>query len=279
LDSTFLTAIFALAAAVAWGSGDFTGGVVARRIGVLHTTFLSYAVALIILVIVALVRLESFPAPVDLMWGALAGLFGMAGFGFLLRGFATGRMGIVAPVSAVLATAIPVIFSVFGEGLPRPLQLVGFGLALISIWLLSRPEKLGGSPAGLGMGLLAGLGFGGFFTALDQISEDAIFWPIAAGRLAACAAMVLFALGTHQALIPQLPPLGLLLLLGVLDIGGNLFFLLAVQTGRLDVAAVLASLYPGITALLAWWIAREHMAALQVFGLGLAILSIVLITV
>jgi drug/metabolite transporter (DMT)-like permease len=278
LDSTFLTAIFALSAAVAWGSGDFTGGVIARRIGVLHTTFVSYAVALIILVIVALVRLESFPAPVDLMWGALAGLFGMAGFGFLLRGFATGRMGIVAPVSAVLATAIPVIFSVFGEGLPRPLQLVGFGLALISIWLLSRPEKLGGSPAGLGMALLAGLGFGGLFTALDQISEAAIFWPIAAGRLAACAAMILFALGTQQSLIPQLPPFGLLLLLGVLDIGGNLFFLLAVQTGRLDVAAVLASLYPGVTALLAWWIAKEHLAALQVFGLALAILSIVLIT-
>jgi drug/metabolite transporter (DMT)-like permease len=155
---------------------------------------------------------------------------------------------------------------------------MGFGLALISIWFLSRPEKLGGNPAGLGMALLAGLGFGGFFTALDQISEDAIFWPIAAGRLAACAAMVLFTLGTSGALLPKSAPFGPLILLGVLDVGGNLFFLLAVQTGRLDVAAVLASLYPGVTALLAWWIAKEHMAALQVFGLALAILSIVLIT-
>ena len=278
MDSTFLTAIFALSAAVAWGSGDFTGGVIARRIGAIHTMFLSYAVALIMLVIVALLRLEPFPAPVDMMWGALAGLFGMAGFGFLLRGFATGRMGIVAPVSAVLATAIPVIFSIFSEGLPRSLQVMGFGLALISIWFLSRPEKLGGNPAGLGMALLAGLGFGGFFTALDQISEDAIFWPIAAGRLAACAAMILFTLGTSGALLPKSAPFGPLILLGVLDVGGNLFFLLAVQTGRLDVAAVLASLYPGVTALLAWWIAKEHMAALQVFGLALAILSIVLIT-
>lgn len=279
MDSTFLTAIYALSAALAWGSGDFTGGLVARRIGAIHTMFLSYAVALITLVIVAFVRLEPSPGPVDLMWGALAGLFGMAGFGFLLRGFATGRMGIVAPVSAVLATAIPVIFSVFSEGLPRSWQLIGFGLALVSIWLLSRPEKLGGSPAGLGMALLAGLGFGGFFTALDLISEDAIFWPIAAGRLAACIVMVLFTLGTRRALIPQSPPLGPLILLGLLDVGGNLFFLLAVQTGRLDVAAVLASLYPGVTAILAWLIVREHMALLQVFGLALAILAIVLITV
>lgn len=279
MDSTFLTAIFALSAAFAWGSGDFTGGVVARRIGAIHTMFLSYAVALIILVIVALVRLEPFPPLFDLLWGALAGLFGMAGFGFLLRGFATGRMGIVAPVSAVLATAIPVIFSIFSEGLPLPLQSTGFGLALVSIWLLSRPEKLGGSPAGLGMAVLAGLGFGGFFTALDQISEHAVFWPIAAGRLAACAAMVVFTLATRRTLIPQLAPLSLLTLLGFLDVGGNLFFLLAVQTGRLDVAAVLASLYPAVTAILAWFIAKEHMALLQVFGLVLAILAIVLITI
>ena len=279
LNSTFLAALFALSAALAWGSGDFTGGVVARRIGALPTMFLSYAVALIILVIVALVRLEPIPPAADLVWGALAGFFGMVGFGFLLRGFATGQMGIIAPVSAVLATAVPVIFSVFREGLPRPLQLAGFGLALVSIWFLSRPEKLGGSPAGLGLALLAGLGFGGFFTALDQISDSAVFWPIAAGRLAACAAMLLFTLHTRQALIVRLAPLRLLVLLGSLDVGGNLFFLLAVQTGRLDVAAVLASLYPAVTAILAWLIAREHLARLQVVGLALAILAIVLITV
>ena len=279
MDSTFFTAVFALSAAVAWGSGDFLGGMVSRRIGVTQTIFLSYTVALIILVIVALVRREPLPSPVDLTWGALAGLFGMAGFGFLLRGFATGRMGIVAPVSAVLATAIPVIFSIFSEGLPRSLQLIGFGLALVSIWLLSRPEKLGGSPAGLGMALLAGLGFGGFFTALDQISEDAVFWPVAFGRLAACVVMAVFALGTRRALAPQSPPLGFLILLGCLDVGGNLFFLLAVQSGRLDVAAVLASLYPAVTAIFAWLIAREHMAYLQVIGMALAITAIVLITI
>lgn len=279
MDSTFLTAIFALSAAAAWGSGDFLGGMVSRRIGAIHTMFLSYAVALTILVMVALVRHELFPPPVDLAWGALAGLFGMAGFGFLLRGFATGRMGIVAPVSAVLATAIPVIFSIFREGLPRSLQLIGFGLALISIWLLSRPEKLGGSPAGLGMALLAGLGFGGFFTALDQIGADAVFWPVAFGRLSACIVMVIFALSTRRTLISQSPPLGLLTLLGCLDVGGNVFFLLAVQAGRLDVAAVLASLYPAVTAILAWLIAREHMAYLQVIGMALAITAIMLITI
>jgi len=238
-----------------------------------------YFVSFIILVSTAVLRGEQFSRPVDLMWGALAGILVMAGYGFLLRGFASGRMGIVAPVSGVLATAIPVIFAAFTEGLPRGLQLLGFVLALVSIWMLSRPEKFGSRPEGLGMALLAGLGFGGFFTVLDQVSERAIFWPLAAGRLTACVLMVAFAASTRRSLIPQDPPLALLGLLGLLDVGGNLFFLLAVQTGRLDVAAVLASLYPAITAILAWVITKEHIARLQIIGAVLAVLAIALITI
>jgi drug/metabolite transporter (DMT)-like permease len=202
----------------------------------------------------------------------------MAGLGFLLRGFTAGRMGIVAPVSAVLATAIPVVFAALTEGLPDELQLLGFGLALVSIWLLSRPETLSGRPAGLGEALLAGLGFGGFFIALGQIGESAVFWPLVAGRLTACALMAAFALSTRRPINPPQLPLGLLVLSGTLDVGGNLFFLLAVQSGRLDVAAVLGSLYPAVTAILAWLITREHMTNLQVIGVAAAVLAIVLIT-
>lgn len=279
MDSTLLTAMFALSAATAWGSGDFTGGLAARRVGAFHTVLISYSIGLLALVIAALARLEQLPPPADLTWGALAGLCGMVGLGFLMRGFATGRMGIVAPVSAVLATAIPVVVAALTEGLPRELQLLGFGLALASIWMLSRPEPLGGRPAGLGMALLAGLGFGLFFTALGQIGESAVFWPLVAGRLAACALMVAFALSTRRRVIPSLLPMRLLALAGTLDVGGNLFFLLAVQSGRLDVAAVLGSLYPVVTAALAWLVARERMASLQVVGVAVAVLAIVLITI
>lgn len=279
MDSPFLAATFALSAAAGWGSGDFTGGLAARRVGPFHTVLLSYTVGLLALVIVALTRLENLPPSADLIWGALAGLSGMVGLGFLLRGFAAGRMGVVAPVSAVLATAIPVIFTALTEGLPRELQLLGFGLALVSIWLLSRPEKLGGRPPGLGMALLAGLGFGGFFTALGQVGESAVFWPLVVGRLAACALMVAFALSTRRPVIPPHLPLGLLALAGVLDVGGNLFFLLAVQSGRLDIAAVLGSFYPAVTAILARLITREYMARLQVIGVAVAVLAIVLITI
>jgi drug/metabolite transporter (DMT)-like permease len=278
LNTTYFAALFALLAAAAWGSGDFTGGLVARRVGPFHTVLISYSVGLFVLVVVALARLEALPPLIDLLWGALAGLFGLAGLGFLLRGFATGRMGIVAPVSAVLAAAIPVVFAAFTEGLPSPLQLSGFGLALAGIWLISRPEPLGGRPAGLGLAMLAGLGFGMFFTALSQIGPSAVFWPLAAGRLATCALLVVVALVTHRPVIPQRLPLKLLVLAGVLDVGGNLFFLLATQSGRLDVAAVLSSLYPAVTAVLAWLVAKEHMNRLQMVGVTAAVLAIVLIT-
>lgn len=277
MDATYLGALLALSAAASWGSGDFSAGLAAHRVGPFHTVLISYSVGLAALAIAALARREALPLAADLGWGALAGLSGMIGLGFLLRGFAIGRMGIVAPVSAVLATTIPVIFAALTEGLPRQVQLLGFGLALASIWLLSRPEPLGGRPAGLGMALLAGLGFGSFFTILSQIGEDAVFWPLVSGRLAAGGLMVAFTVATRRLVIPSQLPLGLLTLVGVLDAGGNLFFLLAVQIGRLDVAAVLASLYPAVTAILARLVAGESMAQLQVIGVVAAVMAIALI--
>ncbi len=279
MTSPFLTALSALAAAGTWGSGDFTGGLAARRVGAFHTVFQSYFVGLVAMVILAVARFETIPPLADLVWGAVAGLAGMVGLGFLFRGFAAGRMGIVAPVSAVLGTAIPVAFTAFTEGLPREVQVLGFGLALAGIWLLSRPEKLGGRPAGLGLALLAGVGFAGFFIALDQVGESAVFWPLVAGRLAACTAMGAFVLATRRPVIPPRAPLGLLALAGVLDAAGNFFFLLAVQTGRLDVASVLGSLYPAVTTVLARLVAQEHLARPQMAGVAAAVLAIVLITI
>ncbi len=156
--------------------------------------------------------------------------------------------------------------------------MIGFGVAIVGIWLLARPERLGGRPAGLRLAITAGLGFGTFFIALDQVSASAVFWPLVAGRVTACAAMVVFALATHRSLRPDRSLAGLLVLAGVLDVAGNYFFLLAVQSGRLDIAAVLGSLYPAITAILAVLLIRERLTRVQGLGVCAAILAIVLIT-
>ena len=279
MDNSFPAIILALSAAAAWGSGDFSNGTAARRIGPFRSVLVSYSFGLIALVIVALARMEFLPLPIDMFWGALAGLSGMVGIIFLLRGFSVGRMGIVAPVSAVVGTAIPVIFAVFTEGLPRQLQLAGFAVALVGIWLLNRPEGDAGRPAGVGMAMVAGMGFAGFFIALAQVSKSAIFWPLVAGRISTCAALLVFALATRRHILPPVSAVGLLAAAGVLDVGGNLFFLLAIQSGRLDIATVLGSLYPAVTTILARVIHKERMTGLQVLGVGVSVLSIILITI
>jgi drug/metabolite transporter (DMT)-like permease len=278
MDASLLAILLALAAAVAWGAGDFAGGLASRRVDAFRTVLISYSVGLSALVIVVLARAEPLPPPADLAWGALSGLSGMIGIVSLFRGFVAGRMGIVAPVSAVLTAAIPVIFNALTEGLPGGLQLAGFGFGLVGVWMLSRPDRLGGRPEGLGLAVLAGVGLAGFFIALDQVGETAVFWPLVAGRVVGCTAMAAYVLATHRPVLSREIPLGLLALVGLLDAAGNLFFLLATQLGRLDVTAVLGSLYPAVTAILAWLVLKERMTRLQVAGVGAAVAAIVLIT-
>jgi uncharacterized membrane protein len=278
LNTTLLASLFALSAAVAWGAGDFTGGLNARRIGALHALMLSFLFGFSALLLLAIGFKDPVPPLRDWLVGAIAGLCGTAGFLFLLRGFSIGRMSIVAPLSAVLAAALPVLVTALAEGLPREIQLLGFGLAFVSIWLLSSEEGGEKRPAGIGLALLAGLGFGLFFILLDQLGETSIFWPLVAGRIATLAAMIGYVLVARQPFVPQGAPWKLLALAGTADVAGNFFFLQAVQTGRLDVASVLVSLYPAVTALLALLIVKEHINRKQAVGLGAAVLAIALIT-
>jgi drug/metabolite transporter (DMT)-like permease len=279
LNAQFFAAALALVAAICWGAGDFAGGVASRRAGTFRSVLLIYSVGLAMVFVVALVRGEHLTGWADLAWGAIAGLSGMVGVGALYQGFTLGRMGIVAPVSAILATAIPVIYAALTHGLPQPLQLVGFAVALVGIWLLARPDRLDGQPKGLGMAVLAGLGFAGFFIGLGQVGEEAVFWPLVAGRSASILTMLLIALATRRPVAPVRGSGWAVLSAGILDVSGNLFFLLSVQNGRLDVTAVLGSLYPAVTALLAALALKERMTRPQALGVLAAVTAIVLISV
>src|SRR5439155_20963102 len=174
------------------------------------------------------------------------------------QALAVGPLWINAPVTAVPAAALPVIFSVFFQGLPGQIQVAGFTLALIAVWLISRPERARGRPAGVGLALLAGLGFGSFFILISRASSTAIFWPLAAARLASFLFMLSLLLIRRQDLLPKFSAFPLVLLAGTLDVAGNAFFVLATHSGRLAVAAIFPSLYPGATVLLAGIILRER---------------------
>ncbi len=133
MNTPFFAATLALTAAVCWGTGDFSGGLATRRTDPFRSVLLIYSIGLGALLAIVIARGDPMPSLPDMAWGALAGLFGLVGILLLFRGFAAGRMGIVAPVSGVLATALPVVFNAFTQGLPGYLQLAGFAIALLGI--------------------------------------------------------------------------------------------------------------------------------------------------
>lgn len=262
---------FGLLSALSWGSGDFGGGVASRRLPATSVAFWVQCTGMGLFALLALARGEVFRVG-DVGWSLAAGVSGAVGLVALYRAFATGQMGLVAPVSAVVGTSIPVVVGGLLEGLPKPVQLLGFALGLLGVWLASRSEG-SGRPAGLGYALLAGLGFGFFFVLIDQV--EGLFWPSTLSKLTSSLLILLVALRGRVAFPGRVWPL--MLLSGALDAGGNIFFLLATQAGRLDVASVISSLYPAFTALWAWLLLRERLGSSQRIGVLCALGAIVLI--
>ena len=274
----FGTVLFGLAASFSWGTGDFSGGLASRRAHVFSVVVATYIVGMVLLPILALVWAEPLPSWRDTLWGASAGLVGTLGLTAFYRALAIGRMGITAPITAVLAASLPIIFSAFTQGLPGPLRLAGFVLALLSVALVSRPERALGRPEGLGLALLAGLGFGSFFILISQASTHAVYWPLASARLVSLLFMIVFVRIRREQMLPKKSVFPLILLAGSLDIAGNVFFILAAHAGRLDVATILSSLYPAVTVLLAAIILRERVSRIQATGIALALGAILLIS-
>lgn len=270
--------VFGLSSAACWGAGDFCGGLATKRTQVYRVVVSSQLVSLCLLVILALATQESLLPPGHLLLGAVAGIFGALGIIALYRALAEGHMGIAAPVSAVVAAAVPVIVGAFIEGLPGTSQLIGFGLAFVAVWLISRTSHAKVQWSDLGLPLLAGLGFGIFFVIIGSVGESAVWWPLMAARFGSLGLLLGMTLLTHQPRLVERSQLRLIVIIGVMEVGGNALYILARQTGRLDVAAVLASLYPASTVLLARLILKEHVGRSQAVGIAAALAAIVLIT-
>jgi drug/metabolite transporter (DMT)-like permease len=280
MNSVLATVIFGLAASLCWGSGDFSGGLASRRANTTSVVIAAYAVGLILMVILALIWHEPFPAPLDILWGGLAGLVGATGLIVFYSALSIGPMGIAAPVSAVLTAGIPAIFSAFTIGLPSVLQLCGFVLALFAIGLISRPERAKGRPAGIWLALLSGCCFGCFFILISRVNHAETFWPLAIARFTSVLFLLIIVWARRQQQVlsgAMITPL--VLLAGILDAIGNAFFVLATHTGRLDIAAVLSSLYPAATVLLATIVLRERMTRIQAIGILVALVAVPLISI
>ena len=268
---------FGLASAASWGGGDFSGGLATRRANVLSVAPVSRVAGITVQIVLALASAEHAPSASTLAWSVAAGCSGAIGLVGLYRSLAVGVMGINSPLTAVLAAAFPVLIGALTQGTPTAVRLVGFALAVAGVWCLSRPGRMRARPRGLGLAALGGLGFGGFYVLIAQTRPPAEFWPLATSTGISFVILLGLALVNRQ---PPLPPgrvLPVALLAGTLDAGGNAFYLLAAHAGRLDVAAVLASLYPTATVLLARLVLKEHVTRGQAAGIVVVIAAIPLI--
>ena len=268
-----------LMAAAAWGGGGFSGGLASKRASVFRVVAVAHACGLLASLAMALLSREPLPPLSALEWGAFAGMVGGFGIVALYRALAIGRMGVVAPVAAVVTGVLPVLVGIQSEGLPEPAQLVGFVLALVSIWLVARANSNLDSHSGFGLAVLAGIAFGLFLIAGKHAGHDGVFWPLVAARAVSTVLMLVLVAVLPRNTEPLRPVLWQVVLSGLLDSAGNALFIAATRYGRLDVAAVLSSLYPATTVLLARFVLKERIAPWQAIGIALALTAVALISV
>ena len=274
--------LLALIAAVAYGLSDFVGGVASRRVTAWQVAFLgSLSGGLIGLAVSPF--FDGSPTGADFAWSVLAGVGNGIGTTFLYRGLASGRMGVVAPVSGIGAALLPVLAGVgFGER-PSALAWIGVAVAFPAIWLVAQeaadPEPRTGGGSGVIDGLLAGAGFGTLFVALERFGDDAGLVPLATNQLLAALVIAAAAAVSGQAWLPRERAAAWGAVCGVLAFTATLLFLFSTHYGFLSVTAVITSLYPAFTVLLAAVALKERIHRTQLIGLMLSGAAVILVAV
>lgn len=277
-----LSIVFGLAAALAWGAADFTGGLASRRTGAYRAVLYGEFFGFLFIVAAAFFIHQPLPAWSVLALAAAAGAIGTTGLLTLFQSVVHGKMSIAMPVSALLAAALPVIVGSVIEGFPGTITFLGFILALSAIWLISQEEGKDGRflarLSDLRQPLLAGIGFGSFFILMDVAAREGTLWPMLASRFGGTLIVAIYMLFRRDNWRLERDVWPVLVLNGFLDVGGTAFYVLASQTGRLDVSAVISSLFPGSTVILAALILKERVSGSQFAGILLALTAIVFLT-
>ena len=270
--------LLAFASSVAWGAGDFLGGLKSRRLPLLNVLVAAQLVGLVLIGAYVVLRAEGPPGGDLALWAPLSGLAGAVGLAAFYRGLAVGNMGVVAPISAT-AAMVPLVVGVAGGDRPGDLQYAGVALALTGVVLASR-EEVGGSgriARGAGLALLSALGFGLFFVGMDQASDEDVAWAIFGNRMAsvtvllAAFAMLRPPVAVRRSDVPALAAIG------TLDIAANAMFAVASTKDLVSLVSVLGSLYPITTVGLAAVVLGERPHRVAQVGVVLALSGVALI--
>jgi drug/metabolite transporter (DMT)-like permease len=267
-----------LLASLGWGVGDFGGGLTSRRAPVLGVLAGSQIASLVVAIPIYALGGEPAMTTTDLAISVLGGAFAASGLALLYRGLAVGRMGVVAPIAAVLTATLPIAFGFLTQGLPNLVAIAGIGFAALSVVLVSRsPDAGDGRPTGILFALGAGTLFGLFSIAADFLDDRLVVGPLVAIRITSVLAIAAWVLAARQ---PWRVPRRLwpaLVGVGVIDMAATGAYLSAIAIGPLAIAAILASLYPVVTTILAALVLRERVTPVHAAGIAAAGLAVVLI--
>ena len=306
----FAPAACSLAAVFIWGTSDFTGGYASRRANAFVFTAFSHLCALVLMVVLALAQHAPFPSRTSILWALLAGGIGGFSLAIFYRALAEGKMGLTAPIAALLGAAIPTLADIAIEGAPHAWTFAGFALAIVAIWLITRAEpvrkpepddklkvwgrallpvptqpcdqiddeeKTGAVPKGVAIAALAGVGFAAFYLCIRQAGAGSPLWIAAVSRLASFIVTAVAVMATGAPIRLDLPRAAMAAVAGSFDITGSALFIFASQHGRLDEAVVISSLYPAVTVILARLVLKEHFSRWRFIGLLAALAAVPMI--
>jgi len=266
-----------------YGAADFIGGLSARRADTMVVVVVSQGVGLALLAVLLPILPAAAPLQGDWMWGGIAGVAGGVGVALLYRALAVGRMGVVAPITAVCAVAVPVAIAIVLGERPGLQASAGMAIAVVAIVLVSQHQAEDAAAstaprrAGIGLALASGVAIGLFFLALARTNAASGLWPLFAARLVSVALFAALALFYRRSLRMPRPVMLTAISCGVLDMLANLLYLLAAREGPLTLVVTLASLYPASTVLLARVILHERLTGRQWIGVASALLAIVVL--
>ena len=280
MNASGASAGLGLVSAASWGGSDFVGGMGARRAPALLVVASGHIVSFLILLAYCLGIRLALPSSHYLLYALIGGFEGSVALAIFYRALAMGAMGLTAALTGLLTALVPVVFSMFVDGLPSLPTALGLAAGLVAIWLITHaPAKDGPTspPAALMLGALAGTGFGAQLILFKIASGGGVLWTMTSARAAGSVAMILVILVKP----PKGPWRGFWqtgILAGLLDTVGNLFYIRATQIGRLDVAAVVCSLYPAGTILLAALVLRERPTRRQMAGMAVALGAVMMLS-
>ena len=274
-------AAYSVAAVFIWGAADFAGGYGSRRANAFVLTAFSHACAFVLMSLVALGQGGLFPDRLSIFWAIAAGAVGGFSLAIFYGALASGQMGLSAPIAALLGAAIPTMVDIAVEGTPSKWSIAGFALAILAIWMISRPEPQAendssGHPKGVAAAALAGVGFAGFYLCIHQAAGSPT-WVAAISRIGSFTSTAIAVAVTRAPLKLDRVPATLGAVAGFFDVSASAMFIFASQHGRLDEAVVITSLYPAVTVLLARIVLKEHFSRWRLVGLLAALAAVPMI--